>query len=242
MVYAASTGVAEPVLNGESLYHYPQFWPPYAFLKEPLPQKEGNGPILPDIRGVLIRITDDGRALIDFGRHGMHDVPVEQTTLPAQARRIQEGKESKRGPNYLQMLGPPKMHHYKQGEMVPVSPDETKDWKGFIFIYLPDGDEAWNHLVHSLSQAGPLLGETGFQPFLMPLFHYDDQQLFGKINDHKLDLVVMRSFLNFPFVSVLSHNPGKGPLLVATDLEGKVLGRSHYPDVANLVSTITTKN
>jgi hypothetical protein len=79
-------------------------WPVRVWLEEPLLDESGE--VLVPVRrmGVLMYLSEDGRARVDFGRFGPHTVPASQTNLVDEARRIRSGEASKPLPNLIAML------------------------------------------------------------------------------------------------------------------------------------------
>ena len=56
--------------------------------------------------GVLIRVEAPGVARVDFGRDGLHEVPVVKTDLVERANQIRRGEAEKLAPNFLLAIGP----------------------------------------------------------------------------------------------------------------------------------------
>lgn len=97
----ASNGVADRLAE---LYADEANWPTRVWLEEPLIDEQGEVLVRPQRPGVLIYLRPDGRTRVDFGRHGPHTVPVTQTNLASEARRIASAQGTKIFPNLLGML------------------------------------------------------------------------------------------------------------------------------------------
>ena len=225
MALAPLYAVEAPLdLISESLPGHSDFWPPKIHLTEDVETRKGT--LSAGQRGVLLRIEGGPAiAVVDFGRDGIHEVPLDKTDALATARRIKDGEKDKPLPNYLSMLGPPKLFHAVEGKMKAISLHETGDWKGFFLLYLSVEDLDWAALAGLLQENKDLIRKTGLQPLLLPLSRVEDAELFQKIREHSLPVAVMHGFLGFSFLNALAHHPGDGPLFVATDLNGKILGR-----------------
>lgn len=211
-------------LTSQSLPAHSDFWPPKIHLTGDVETRTGT--FSTGQRGVLLRIEGNPAiAVVDFGRDGIHEVPLDQTDALATARRIKDGEEPKPLPNYLSMLGPPKLFRAVEGKMKAIPLHETGDWKGFLFLYLPVEDLDWTAFAGLLEENKDLVRKTGLQPLLLPLSRIKDAELFQKLKEYSLPVAVMHDFLGFSFLNALAHQPGDGPLFVATDLNGKVIGR-----------------
>lgn len=97
---------AAPVVTQENLLASERFWPYRVALDEPWQPPGRERPIPARYDGVLLRVEADGRATVDFGRHGRWTVPVAETDLLARANQVREGSLTKLAPNLTLVLGP----------------------------------------------------------------------------------------------------------------------------------------
>ncbi|NBD38230.1 MAG: hypothetical protein GVY10_06650 [Verrucomicrobia bacterium] len=194
-------------------------------------------------RGVLIRIEEDPlTAVVDFGRNGIHRLAIDQTDVRVRAKAVKAGEIKKVRPNYLAMLGPPKLFRSKDGKMTAVSSAETKDWKGFLFIYIGKEESDWESLGRLLQEDKTQIQAHGLQPVLFPLYRTNDREMFKTVRDKTLPVAIMHDFLSHSFIKVLQHEPGEGPLFVATDLNGKVFAESREFTLAPLWNSLSNLN
>lgn len=191
-------------------------------------------------RGVLIRLEDEApHVLVDFGREGIHRLEISETNLSDAVASIRSGKLTKAGANYLQMLGPPKLFHPKDGKSVPVTMEEAASWKHLLFLYMPDSGLDWNLLESLLDENGPRLDAYSVKPILMPLDPYSDGEIIEPIVERDLNIALMHHFLCRSFIDTLQHFPNSRALMVLTDLNGKVFAQSRDVSVSGLNSILS---
>lgn len=82
-----------------------RFWPDIVALVEPFSPEGGATTLKQGFRGALMRVEDDLRVRIAFGRHGNHTVPLDETDLLTRANEIRLGGRHKLGPNFVVHFG-----------------------------------------------------------------------------------------------------------------------------------------
>jgi hypothetical protein len=93
-------------VGAADLLHNERFWPYRVSLRRAW-QAPGSERTLPaGSTGVLIRVEDADSARIDFGRDGIHRVPVAETDLVENVNRVRLGELAKTAPNFVFALGP----------------------------------------------------------------------------------------------------------------------------------------
>ena len=105
---ASPQAQAEPpagdAVTAGSLLGHERYWPYHVTLVRDW-KPPGTGQLRQGTRGVLIRVESAEQARIDFGRWGLHPVPIPVTDLVANANRIRLGGLAKPGPNFLVAIG-----------------------------------------------------------------------------------------------------------------------------------------
>ncbi len=92
---------ADHPITAETIYDHEAAWPDIVALVADLaPSSLARGQ-----RGVLIRVLPTGRARIDFGRRGVHEVPIAVTDLVERANHVRTGERFKGTPNFLLQIG-----------------------------------------------------------------------------------------------------------------------------------------
>jgi len=87
------------------VFEHERDWPDIVALIEPYTPPGSDGPLKKGYRGALVRVDEQGRARIAFGRHGNHDVPIGSTDLVSRANEVAAGTRHKLGPNFLTHFG-----------------------------------------------------------------------------------------------------------------------------------------
>ena len=83
---------ADVELTMDGLYQNSKLWPAYVILEETVPLEAGE--LRQGARAVLIRLDrkeSELVAMLDFGRQGIHMIPIESTNLFAGAKELESG-------------------------------------------------------------------------------------------------------------------------------------------------------
>ena len=88
--------------------------------------------------GVLIRVEASGVARIDFGRDGLHEVPVAKTDLVERANRIRTGEAEKLAPNFLLAIGP-RLVDSAADALRPLPYAAVAEQRGFLCVFADPG-------------------------------------------------------------------------------------------------------
>lgn len=163
----ASAATSAPArITPENLLENERYWPEIAALVEPFMPAGGEKPLKKGYRGALVRIDDQGRARIDFGRHGKHDVPIRFTDVVDRANRVASGELYKIAPNFVAHYGTLFLHP-STPEVVPYPTAELAKAERFLCVFANPRDPAFDDLVsHRLK---PLADQAGLQPLFFPL-------------------------------------------------------------------------
>jgi hypothetical protein len=95
-----------PALDAKSIGSHEADWPYYVSLIEAWQPPGASAALVPGLNAVLVRVERDGTARVDFGRDGIHRVPIQETDLVARARRIASGADPKTAPNFTFAITP----------------------------------------------------------------------------------------------------------------------------------------
>lgn len=152
-------------ITTENILDHERSWPDIVALTEawtppaaPLALKQG-------YRGALIRVEEDGRARIDFGRHGQHDIPLESTDLIARAIEVEAGTRHKIAPNFLAHFGTQFLHPSTR-DLVPFPTPSLAKSELFLCVFANPRDAGFGDLARRLSS---LDGIPGLQTLFFPL-------------------------------------------------------------------------
>lgn len=153
-------------ITPETLLENERFWPEIVALVEPFVPADGDAPLKTGYRGALVRIDDRGRARIDFGRHGKHDVPIRATDVIDRAHRIASGELFKIAPNFVAHYGSLFLHPTTP-EAVPYPTAELAKAERFLCVFANPRDPGFAALV--ARRLEPIAAQAGLQPLFFPL-------------------------------------------------------------------------
>jgi hypothetical protein len=88
-----------------SVYENERYWPAIVALTKEWSAPGETKPLKAQYRGTLVRVEEDGRVRIDFGRHGRHDIPIDHTDLVQRANELRQGTRTKLAPNFVLRVG-----------------------------------------------------------------------------------------------------------------------------------------
>jgi len=164
--YDPSDPDAAPV-TASNLMENDRFWPYFAGVAEAWPIEGRDKPLSSGTHGVLVRVEPSGIARIDFGRDGVHEIPIEKTDVVERANRVRRGLERKLAPNFVHSVGPRLIT--ARGES-PNALDfaEAFEAEGFVSVFADPRDENFVEIGRALA---PLHGRHGVWTVLFPHGH-----------------------------------------------------------------------
>lgn len=129
---AADAGA--PIVTSANLLRGERFWPYHVVLERPWTAPGVGSPIPAGTRGVVVRVISGERARLDFGRHGVHDMPIADTDLLARANAIRTGTAKKFLPLFVEAIGP-RLVSSAGEEMRPVSIRDVYARAAFVAVF-----------------------------------------------------------------------------------------------------------
>jgi hypothetical protein len=150
-----------------------RYWPYRVRLRESWQPAPGETPLRPGARGVLIRVEASGLARIDFGRAGLHDVPVAKTDLLESANRIRRGEQPKSSPNLVNAIGPRLLDPTSESLQL-LDLEQAARQRGFLCGFADPDAEGFAALAQALA---PLRGREGVLTILFPRAERSDARL-----------------------------------------------------------------
>lgn len=221
-VISAATTEAGPSDN-ESIAEQSEFWPPYLALKEAV---HDDGRVYKSgLKGVLIRVENDSKALIDFGRKGLLAVEIERTDFRERAEEIRSGEMDKEYPNWTMMVGRG-FFEVRNGTLQPVPLSALVDFESFLFVYLAGQEEMEGFATYArqLDSRVEALEEAKCFPVVLHTQPKDGNDGIRKLLEEVgLELPFMRAHLTRAYAMSMQHAPEFFPHGVLTDAEGKTL-------------------
>lgn len=220
----ASGGARDEILSPTNIARHETDWPNIVALVEDWTPAEGEAPLEAGYRGALMRVEDDGRVRIAFGRHGNHDVPIERTDLVLRANQIRRGELHKVAPGFLAHFGG-QFIEVVGTDVAPVQTPRIAPARRFLLLFADPrapGFEAEATALIPLQAAHPEL-----QILYFPLGLAQEEIIV--VRD-----VLSRSGLLVPFAypaaadlharAILGHVPTEAHALLITP-EGRILER-----------------
>lgn len=148
-----------------------RYWPEVVALTEPWLPPGSDQPLKKSYRGALVRVDDQGRARIDFGRHGKHDVPIEFTDLIARANDVESGALFKMAPNFVSHFGALFLHPTTP-ELLPYPTAELAKADRFLCVFANPRDPGFAKLAEALAKWTDV---PGLQMLFFPLAMKQDE-------------------------------------------------------------------
>lgn len=187
--YDAADPHAPPVEAG-SLLESDRFWP----YRTGLTRTWSPEPAVPGLPagaiGVLVRVEPGGLARIDFGRDGIHRVPVEATDLVARAERVRRGEHPKVAPNLVHAVGP-RLGDAAAEEPAPFRFERAGAVRRVLSVYADPSAPGFEVLARELA---PLRDRAGLLTVLFPQGSHPDLAVRARLRE-----------LGWPVPFVLDH-------------------------------------
>jgi hypothetical protein len=160
---AASAFASVPVTSADLLARE-ELWPYHATLVRRWEPATGGKPVEVGVMGVLIRVEAGGLARIDFGRDGVHTVPVGDTDLVERANLVRTGALEKDAPNFALALGQ-RLLDASVDPPGPISLVEASHKQGFLCVFADPRAEGFPELADALRR---LAKRSGVPTVLLP--------------------------------------------------------------------------
>jgi hypothetical protein len=222
-----------PALTDAAVYEDSALWPPRAELTRDFTSADTEAPrTIPSGReAILIRLEpgEPVHAVLDFGRLGLHRVPLAHTDIIDRAQEIAAGEVKKETPNWTMMIGRAFSRHKPEagqgGIKVPFA--EVEAFRYFLVAYLDGGPEA-NRAVAALLEehqdafqaaaVAPIIFGMGDFPYIGELTYIET------LREHGLDQqFFMAPHVSVPYANAMAHSYPSLPAIALVDAEGKTL-------------------
>lgn len=225
--YHAAEAGAAPVTE-RNLLASERFWPYQVALARPWQPPGRTEPLAPGIPGVLIRVEDSGRARIDFGRDGLHEVPVADTDLLENANRIRRGELDKLAPNFVLDLGP-RLADAVADVLRPFSVRAVAEHGAFLCVFADPSAPGFAELAAGLA---PLRERPGLLTILFAQGRHPDVRLGEQLRSLAWPVAFVLDHLAEPYTRSLLPEQMPPPALLLVSPEGRVrFQRAWRPDM-----------
>ena len=217
-VYEVADPSAPPV-TVETLLESERFWPYRVQVRMPWIPPGRKAPIRPDRSGVLIRVEEGGHARVDFGRDGLHRVPVKVTNVVERANEVRLGSRDKLGANLVLSLGPRIVDSASEPPRT-VGLQATYDAAGFLVVFADPAAPDFPRLADALA---PLRGRDGLMTVLLPVGDLPDPDVRKKLRALDWPVAFMSGYLAGPYRKVLLEEGAPLPAVALSTPEGRIL-------------------
>jgi hypothetical protein len=152
-------------ITAENVVEHENSWPDIVALVAPWTPSGAEKPLKIGYRGALVRVEEDRRVRIAFGRHGNHVIPIELTDLIARANEVQAGNRHKIAPNFLGHFGTQFLDPTSE-ELGPFPTPELSKSTRFLCVFARPSELTFPTLAGWLA---PLRDVQGLQTLFFPL-------------------------------------------------------------------------
>lgn len=221
-------------IRANNIVEREESWPDIAALVEPWTPAGADAPLKKGYRGAVIRVLEDGRVRIDFGRHGEHDIPIAATDVVARANEVAAGTRHKVAPNFLAHFGT-QFVHPTTVELKPFPTPELAKSDRFLCIFADPNPPEFAQLAMQLAE---MTDVPKLQGLFFPLAVAQDQVQAVKDRLQAVDWPVPFAYPQAAeklAESLLGEVPSVPTALLVT-AEGRVLHRSALPEPGALES------
>jgi hypothetical protein len=202
-----------------------RFWP-YRVALSRAWQPPGPEQALPSgATGVLIRVEEDGKhARIDFGRDGIHEVPVDQTDLVESANRVRRGELEKLAPNFVLAIGP-RLLDSKGDALHPLGFRAASEQRLFLCVFADPSASDFASLAQALAA---LDGRPGLLAVLFPHGRHGDVPVHDRLHALSWTPAFVYDHLAEAYSRTLLAEGTPLPFLLLQTGEGRVLFGSRW--------------
>jgi len=224
--------VAEPAAAGvtpENILANERFWPYQVALVTPWKPPGRGSALEPDQLGVLIRVETSKRARIDFGRDGVHEIPIVETDLVARTERVRRGELEKVAPNFVWAIGA-RLLDSTSPVLVPLSLQRVAAHRAFLCVFADPRAEGFPVLARALA---PLRERDGVATILFPQGDHPDAQVLERLRALGWTIPFVHDHLSESYARSLLEDGTPTPYVLLQTDEGRLLFQRSF-DAATL--------
>ncbi|HEU4429269.1 MAG TPA: hypothetical protein VFT98_10990 [Myxococcota bacterium] len=218
--------VAQPsatVVSEENLLASERFWP----YRVAVTKRDLSSPLAAGSEGVLIRVENGARARIDFGRDGVHTVPVAITNLVDEANKVRLGELKKLSPNLTLALGPRLSGSALGLGRLPLQ--ETTAKRGFLVVFADPKSEQFDALAKSLA---PFQKHPGVLTVLLPQSLVNESTFGTRLASLGWTVPYVYDYLAAGYTDALLPDGTRVPAVTLQSAEGRLVFEGAWsPDV-----------
>jgi hypothetical protein len=215
----AAPARGDETIREENLATSDAYWPLHVTLARPWSPPDGSPALPAGVPGVLIRVEPAGGvARIDFGRDGVHVVPIAETDLVQEANRVRAGAWERIAPNFVATVGPALMD-------AAVDPARRLDTsraashRGFLCLFVDPASERLAEVAAPLRAA---LEQREVLPVLFPADPLSDAALRARLLELEWPIAFVRGPLSRPYAGAFLPNGATWPHAMLLSPQGRV--------------------
>lgn len=169
--------------------------------------------------GVLIRVEDQGMARIDFGRDGLHEVPVASTDLVARANRVRKGELEKIAPHLVFAIGARLIDPAAE----PPRPAKLEDVAKYPTLLTVFADPRSPELRDIARELAPFRSRSDVLVIFFPQGRVPDPEVGTRLRELSWPVPFVYDHLSDAYTKSLLPSRLAPPALVLQTAEGRVL-------------------
>lgn len=212
----ASDPGAAPV-TADGLEQASRFWPFRVAVREAWTAPGTTKTIRPELPGVLVRVEPGGFARIDFGRDGVHWVPVAETDLLERANAIRLGSEPKTAPNFLYMVAP-RLLDSRPGSLGSFDYAEVAAHERYLLVFADVTKPGFAELAASLRAVA---GREDLLPIVFPQGRVEDVVVRDRLRELEFEAAFVYDHLSEGYSQALLESATPMPAVMVVDREGR---------------------
>jgi hypothetical protein len=223
-------------VTAKNLLASDRFWPYQVAVTHAVSASENSKALESGAVGVLIRVEADDTARIDFGRDGMHRIPVAKTDLVERANRVRRGELEKVAPNFVLAIGP-RLVDAASATMQPLPFPDVAAGLGMLSVFADPNAKDFSALAMSLA---PLSERVGVFTILFPQGQHPDAGVRDQLRALKWPVPFVYDHLAEAYTKSLIDPGAALPVVLLQTRDGRVLYQSSGKaiDVAELGAAI----
>jgi hypothetical protein len=194
-------------------------WPLHVTLARPWSPRSGARALPAGVPGVLIRVEPTGDvARIDFGRDGVHTVPLEETDLVAEAERVRTGVRERSAPNFVATVGPALMDAAVDPPRL-LETSRAASQRGFLCLFANPADARLAEVAAPLRAA---LRQRDVLAVLFPADPLPDAALRARLLELEWPIAFVRVPLSRPYARAFLPDAAGWPYAMLLSPQGRV--------------------
>jgi hypothetical protein len=220
------TDPGAPPVSEQNVLQRERLWPYYVSLRRAWKPAGAAQALDAQLRGVLIRLESSTHARVDFGRDGLHLVPIGETDLIERANQLRTGELEKTAPNFTLAIGP-RLIDSGSDRMRPIPFVEVTQNRGFITVFAK-----LDELAAMAKALAPLATHPNVLTIVFPQADATDRRVRETLRKLAWPAAFVFDHLAEAYTPSLLPDELRPPAVMLQTAEGRVLFQSAWNDAA----------